>query len=575
MSEHEAPSTQAVDDLQSQLIVDLDVPVPMRDGVVLRANVYRSQGDGPWPVLLMRTPYGKNLPGELLELGIDPLVAAASGFMVVIQDTRGRFASEGRWKPFSDDGQDGYDTVEWAARLPHANGRVAMYGSSYAGITQWLAARERPPSLAAISPAVAPTEPLDGLLARGGAVELGISIPWTLATGVGHIVRTGIDDPNLSERVEAVLDDWDGLDSTGFWELPVGEPDILRRHGLEDVSFARVLSDDSMQSACRIADRFDDVTVPTFVTTGWYDTFLQGSIDGFTAMQERGVDSRLLIGPWTHQTFADPVGQKWFGMRATRSGIPAHPDGDVNQVHLAWFAKHLSDKQPNPTSAPVRIFVMGKNIWRDEESWPLERAQEQRWILGPDGTLTQEGDSTPANAEVTTDFAYDPADPVPTIGGQTLNWAGHATGPVDYRRTEERADVCVFTSAPLEREVEVTGRVRVVIRVESSAPSTDWVARLCDVDPDGASIGLCDGITRVTEGADRQQGVLIDLWSTSNVFLPGHRIRVHVTSSNFPRWDRNLNTGDQDAAPVSVAQQRIHHGPVSSYIELPVVPTAD
>lgn len=243
-------------------------------------------------------------------------------------------------------------------------------------------------------------------------------------------------------------------------------------------------------------------------------------------------------------------------------------------MQLAWFSRHLSgsDSEVVPevdSEAPVRIFVMGRNVWRDESSWPLARAETQRWHLDGEGRLHP---GRPASASQPTEFLYDPSDPVPTLGGQTVMTAELPSGPFDQAPTEARKDVCVFTSQPLQEDLEVTGRVHVVLHAQSSAPSTDWVARLCDVHPDGRSFNLCDGIVRIGKGADVLGRVEIDLWSTSNVFLAGHRLRVHVTSSSFPRWDRNLNTGDQRQARFQVAHQRIYHDSEHpSWVELPVV----
>jgi hypothetical protein len=217
----------------------------------------------------------------------------------------------------------------------------------------------------------------------------------------------------------------------------------------------------------------------------------------------------------------------------------------------------------------VRIFVMGRNQWRDEPAWPPFRARQERWFLRAEGSLTQDG---PAADERPSEFVYDPAVPVPTVGGHTVISPGYPAGPRDQASVEGRPDVLVFTSAPLPEDLEVTGRLQVILHAESSAPSTDWVARLCDVHPDGRSYNLCDGILRVCSGAEACERREIDLWSTSNVFLRGHRLRVHVTSSSFPRWDRNLGTGNQHKSAYQLARQRIHHDANQpSYIPLPAI----
>jgi putative CocE/NonD family hydrolase len=554
----------------SEVRVRFDVPAQMRDGVTLRANVYTPEGDGPWPVLLTRTPYGKDDQFEVLTW-LNPVRAAQQGFIVVIQDTRGRFRSDGEWVPFKHERADGYDSVEWAARLPGSNGRVGMYSASYLGSTQWMAAIEQPPSLAAIAPAETWSEPLDGLFARGGALELGLAIPWDLQTGAAHVAKLRLSDEERARRLEAVVDDLDGLATDGYWSLPATDPATLRRHGFPDLGTIAMQDDAEIADWCRVRGRHERVTVPTLHVAGWYDIFLQGGLDSYMAMAELGRPARLVVGPWSHDVpLASRVGERSFGLRAG-VGAPGHPEGDVVDLQVAWLRRHLTDDAPRPAAdeAPVRLFTMGRDAWRDEREWPLARARDERWFLHADGALSP---AAPAAGAAPSAFAYDPADPAPTVGGQTVMGPAYPSGPYDQARVEAREDVLVFTSEPLTAELEVTGRVRVVLHAASSAPSTDWVARLCDVTPDGRSFNLCDGIVRVVRDADRPQRIEIDLWSTSNAFQPGHRVRVHVTSSSFPRWDRNLNTGDQRGTRFEVARQRIHHdADRPSWIELPVV----
>ncbi|MGA8353864.1 MAG: CocE/NonD family hydrolase [Solirubrobacteraceae bacterium] len=552
--------------------VELDVPARMRDGVTLRANVYRPAGEGPWPTLLARMPYDKRAPEWL-----DPVQTAAQGFIVVIQDTRGRFASEGEWIPLHFEREDGYDTVEWAAKLPGSNGRVGMYGLSYSGNTQWMAAIERPPSLAAIAPALTPADFLDGLFARGGAIELGIGVSWTLMMGLAHLERLALSEQERGERLASLLDDLDRLPSEGYWGLPVHDLLVLRGHESPELGTLRMLEDPDVLARCRVAGEYEHVTVPSFHVAGWHDVQTQGVLDNYMGMAALGRPARLVVGPWTHfEPFADPIGELCYGAHGSRVGVPAHAHGDLNEEQLAWFRRYLDPDaapgDPDETQPPVRIFVMGRNVWRDETSWPLTRARAERWFLGAGGTLRPDG---PVAEDGASEFIYDPADPVPTLGGQTVLLPAFPPGPYDQAHVEARKDVCVFTSEPLQHDLEVTGRVRVVLHAESSAPSTDWVARLCDVHPDGRSFNLCDGILRVERGADACREIAIDLWSTSNVFLAGHRLRVHVTSSSFPRWDRNLNTGNQREPRWETARQRIHHDTERpSWIELPVIELA-
>jgi putative CocE/NonD family hydrolase len=555
-------------DAQS-VTVEFDVPARMRDGVVLRANVYRPGGDGPWPTLLARTPYDKS---SSLTEWLDPVLTAAKGFMVVIQDTRGRFASEGEWIPLHFEREDGYDTVEWAAKLPGSNGRVGMYGYSYVGNTQWMAAIERPPSLAAIAPALTPADFLDGMFARGGALEPATTALWTLQMAAAHLGRLPLSERERTDRLSALLDDLDRLATEGCWELPIHELPVLHRHEAPELGTLRMLEDPEVVARCRVVGEYEHVTVPSFHIASWYDVCAQAVLDNHVGMAGLGRPSRLVVGPWTHfAPFGDPIGDLHFGIRANRLGVPVHPHGDLNDEQLSWFRRYLLPESV-PTEAeeaPVRIFVMGRNEWRDETSWPLARARVERWFLGAKGTLRPDG---PAADDEATTFLYDPGDPVPTLGGQTVLEPMFRAGPWDQAPIERRPDVCVFTSEPLQKDLEVTGRVRVVLHAESSAPSTDWVARLCDVHPDGRSFNLCDGIVRVAQGADGSEEIAIDLWSTSNVFLAGHRLRVHVTSSSFPRWDRNLNTGNQREPRWETARQRVHHDAQRpSWVELPVI----
>jgi uncharacterized protein len=546
----------------------------MRDGVVLRANVYRPAGPGRWPTLLARTPYGKDRPGATTWL--DPVRATRAGFMVVVQDTRGRFASDGAWEPFRFEADDGYDTVEWAARLPGSNGHVGMFGLSYWGNTQWLTAIAQPPSLRAIAPGLTWSDPADGGFYRGGVLELGLALVWALEQGIDYVRR--LDEPagRIARRIDALIDELDHLAEAGYWELPVSGSALLARHGVPELGSIRGLDDPAATARCRVQGRHDRVQVPVFGIGGWHDGFVQGVLDNHTTMTALGRDSRVLIGPWSHANFSETVGNLSFGVRARKDGGPAGAPDDVDALQLEWFRGHLTaDGDPSAVAppaavlAPVRIFVMGANRWREESAWPPSRATELRWYLRSRGGLST---APPQAGEPVSEFTYDPADPVPTAGGQTLISPQLTAGPVDQADVEARPDVLVFTSEPLPDDLEVTGRVRVVLHAASSAPSTDWVARLCDVHPDGRSFGLCDGILRVDVGARELTRHELDLWSTSNLFRRGHRLRVHVTSSSFPRWDRNLNTGDQRRADHVPARQRIHHDAEhSSWLQLPMI----
>jgi len=553
----------------ASVLIAYDVPAPMRDGVVLKADVYSPVGDGPWPTLVIRTPYGKSSVTENAWNGVSPTEAARRGFMVIIQDVRGRNASDGVWEPFHHEGRDGADTIAWAAALPGSSGRVGMVGGSYCGNTQWQAAIEQPPALQVITPLMTWSEPCDGLVARAGAVQLSNNCAWALAMGFDWLTRLGLTDDEVAERAGVLMSDIDRLMEDGLWGLPVAELPVLRRHA--PPGFVKLGAENSVAATqhLRVAGGYERVEIPSMHTAGWYDALQQGTLDSYMAMRALGRKTRLIVGPWTHMDFTSTVGEQDFGIMSMREAF-AFPHGDWSDEVLAFLRSHLVDDAPATDTPPVQLFVMGRNEWRNEESWPLERARTEQWHLHADGSMST---ASPAGDAAPSEVDYDPADPVPTHGG-TLILSPVARGPVDQARIEARSDVLVFTSDVLEQDLEVTGPIRVRLHVESSAPSTDWVARLCDVDPDGRSLNLTDGILRLDSGADACREIEIDLWSTSNVFLAGHRVRVQITNSCFPRWDRNLNTGDQNGTRFVTAHQRLYHDAGRpSCIELPVVPT--
>ena len=315
----------------------------MRDGVVLKANIYRPGGAGPWPILVARTPYGKDLPGAVSWL--DPICAAHEGFMVVIQDTRGRFASGGEWAPFRCEGQDGYDTIEWAAGLPGSNGRVGMFGLSYWGSTQWEAAIAQPPSLCAIAPALTWSDPDDGVFARGGALELGVALEWALAQGLDYVRRRDLPASEISRRVDELVDELDHLGDRGYWELPVSDSAPLARHRVPELGSIAALRDPTVVDRCRVAGHHDQVRVPVLGIGGWHDGFVQGVLDNHSSMSALGRDASLIIGPWSHANFSDVIGGLSLGFKARMDGGPAPPTGsvDLTTLQLDWFRRRLTE----------------------------------------------------------------------------------------------------------------------------------------------------------------------------------------------------------------------------------------
>ena len=576
--------------------VEFDVPATMRDGTVLRANVFRPSGDGPFPVLLTRLPYGKDLP--LANSVLNPYEAARLGYIVVVQDVRGRFASGGEWDAFVAERADGYDSVEWAAQLPGSNGKVGMYGASYFGFTQLAAAREQPPHLRAMAPFMTWARTEEGPLFRGGAVELGLTRHWSAINSLDTSLRrtrpTG-DPRQIMGGIMRVASDLDALPERGYAELPIK-------------GFSTRRNDDALNGVDRAIERRADVAYldiasaapgydglaqyPAMHIGGWYDIFLGGTLENYQGMRARGqAPQKLLIGPWSHTSQDERVGAVHFGFGASIGLINLQTD--LYSLELRWFDRFLKDI-PNQIDqeAPVQIFVMGVNQWRTEQEWPLARAVATPWYLHSGGSANSaSGDGTLSPAasgdEPADQYTYDPLNPVPTAGGAFLMHPLYQNGPQDQRAIEQRPDVLVFTSAPLTAPMEVTGPITVTLFAATDAPDTDFVARLVDVHPDGFARPLTDGIirARMRNGFAHEELLTpgqvyeftIDLWATSNVFGAGHQIRLDVTSSNFPRWDRNLNTAEPygEGTEAVVARQTILHDRAHpAHVVLPIVPAS-
>ena len=573
--------------LPKEIIVQQNVPAEMRDGTTLVADVYRPGGkasDGEYPVLLTRQPYGKELPTVTSYL--NAARAAGRGYIVVIQDVRGRFGSEGEWNPSIHEFEDGYDTVEWAATLPGSNGDVGMYGASYFGMTQWQAAVMRPPSLKSMAPGITWGNYLNGAQFRGGVRELGLRIYWweSVLALDSLFRRYRKDREKLEELLSAHVDVIDNLPEE-YGILPLKDlPDpggvLPNMFEALDLGIA-----DDVWEYLNIDGRYGDVEVPTFHIGCWYDVFLGETLRQYEAMKEvaaeRGsMPPRLLVGPWTHTTtFPSMVGDLDFGLAS--SGLFLNCRADMTDYHLRWFDATLKgDEGSLYGEPPVEVFVMGENRWRGYEEWPVHGSREEKWYLHAGGVLSREAPADNAG-DAPDEYDYDPKDPVPTVGGALLMPGVYRAGARDQQPIEERQDVLVYTSEELAEDYTAIGNVHATLYAASSAPDTDFVARLVDVFPDGRAIGVTDGIIRASARESYPSpGVIepvepspivpgeiyeyvIDLWATGITFEVGHRLRVEVTSSSFPRWDRNLNTGEdtRDSSRSEVARQRIFHDP--------------
>ncbi len=574
------------------VIVEKNVAVALRDGVTLRADVYRPQAPGRYPVLLQRTPYNKEL-WPITAMTLDPIRAAAAGFAVVIQDVRARWASEGGvFFPYRDEGHDGYDTLAWASEQAWSSGVVGCYGLSYMGGTAWLAAASGHPALRAISPTTAPNDFYHDHFWRGGALNIGLLAMWAMrAIGPAALIRSRPQPADFFPLLVQLIDDIDDFEAV-LRKLPLdqfapGRPDDDRFVPFF-YEFMRHPEPDDWTRSLLVAGLHHQVKVPSLSIAGWHDLLLNADLQHFRAMRDTaGSDearraSRLVIGPWAHAMFHHVVGDLDFGFRA--NGMLLDLKEDLTRFQLRWFDRWLKEERNGiEDEAPVKIFVQGANRWRDEQDWPLSRARHRPWYLNGDGSLAHERGADAADAR---SFVYDPADPCPTAGGSLLLPTQYTPGPVDQHRILGRRDVLEYTSAVLEHDLEVIGPVRAVLFVSTSGHDTDFIVKLCDVHPDGRCYNVCDGILRLSfrNGQCRQPvapgerlRIEVDLWSTAMVFKAGHRLRVLVTSSDFPRYDRNPNTGEaaHRATRFEAALQRVFQAAdCASHLVLPEIETS-
>ncbi|MFL5846634.1 MAG: CocE/NonD family hydrolase [Solirubrobacteraceae bacterium] len=550
------------------LLVERNVRVPMRDGVELAADVWRRADGEAAPVLLQRTPYNKDMAAspEIFRM-------ASAGYAVVVQDTRGRYASGGRFEPFANEADDGEDTIAWLVEREWCDGAVGGFGSSYVGATQWLAAARAPAGLRAIAPNITASDYHEGWTYQGGALQLGFTLTWALMfLGLGEVARQlGTRDATPGDLGAAIAN------ADRLHELYAHAP-LMTMPGLDGVAeywrdWLRHPGYDGHWSPHAPRERYEDVVAPAFNIGGWYDLFLAGTLENYRGMRARGGSEaarrpRLLIGPWAHANVTGDFPERAFGL----------PGGallaDVTGRQLRWFDHHLRGADNGLAGEPpVRLFVLGANVWTDEQDWPLPDARDERLHLRADGVLAPEA---PAGREPEDVLTYDPADPVPTVGGATFLpglLVGANAGPRDQRAVEARADVLCFTTAPLERPVAVIGEVTLVLHAASSCPDTDFTAKLVDVHPDGRAEILCDGILRARYRDSlsapsplepgRPYELHIAVGATANLFRAGHRIRLEISSSNFPRFDRNTNTGgviaEEGPEDWRVAVNRVFH----------------
>lgn len=551
--------------------VRTNVRIPMGDGVDLSANIFLPESKGEFPVILMRSPYGKGDDkfGEGLHY-------AGDNYVYVSQDCRGKGQSDGDWDPFANEITDGKDTHQWVLAQEWCNGKIATTGGSYVGFTQWTAAAGAGDYLKAMFPAVPLVDPYHDCAYTGGAFNLALLMGW--GTGVSYKPGDKLTTAGWKQ------DDWLNaykMLPLNKWDTAVNKDIPYLRQWVAHTQF------DSYWQTRTTSTRLDEITVPVFAVGGWYDIFAKSTIDHVNTVRKTSKSplarkhAHVLMGPWTHGISWDgKVGELNFGKQSLIN---------LGDIQKKWFDRWLKDEENGVEEwAPFRIFVMGENKWRDENEWPLARTVYTPYYLHSKGSAnTLRGDGTlntqKPKGESKDTFEYDPHNPVPTLGG--CNLVNCPAGPYDQTKAQQRQDVLVFTSEKLTEPVEVTGPVKVILYAASSAPDTDWTAKLVDVHPDGTPYNLCDGIIRAqfresmntpsTIEPGKVYRYEIDLWVTSNVFLKDHKIRVEISSSNFPRFDRNPNSGlpfGTDTKLNKASQTIYHNARHPSHILLPVIP---
>lgn len=509
--------------------VERDLPVPMPDGAVLRCDRYVPRGHGRPPLVLVRSPYGRR---GLLGLLYGRLLAER-GFQVVIQSCRGTFGSQGRFDPFGTERDDGLATVAWLRARPWYPGAFGTVGPSYLGFVQWAIASDAGPDLKAVAMQVTASE-FRGQTYAGGAYSLDATLSWT------HLTAS---QERRFDRLKRLIGASRRLRPL-YGRLPLGELDRLAT-GASVAYYQDWLAHSEPGDAYWAPRSFDrtvaEVTAPVNLVGGWYDIFLPWQLRDYAVLRDAGRRVHLTIGPWAH-------------------GDPALMAAGARES-LAWLSAHLMGDAGQLREAPVRVFVTGAGTWRDLPVWPPPGTRGQRWHLQRDAGLAL----TPPAASEPDRYTYDPADPTPALAGPVL--FGKAR-PTDNRRLEARPDVLTYTSAPLERDLEVAGDVTAELYVSSSRRHTDFFARLCDVDPSGRSINVCDGLVRLSPGApepapDGTVLARIELWPTAHRFRRGHRLRVQVSSGAHPRFARNPGSGEPlaTATTLRTADQRVHHDP--------------
>lgn len=534
------------------------VPLTTTDGVVLVSDIYHPQRLKKTPTILVRLPLPASIKNKIMT-DVICRIWAERGYTIVVQTIRGYPPSGGIYEPFRNERQDGIETLRWIAKQLWFNGKLGMWGGSYFGYTQWVLADQISPGPSALFVSICSTD-WHRMLYPGNAFSLASALYWAVWSDRKQQESPSVDflKPGYEGFPLVKADDRVGRD-INYFDQWVTHPKI-----------------DDYWTEVNGISRPESLVAPMLMMGGWYDVFLPGMLDDFvkikqSAQPDVAKTSRLIIGPWAHARVINLPGAVHLRNYRLESMAPS----------LAWFDQNLENKAVKPPiNSPLRIFVMGKNIWRDEQEWPLARTIYTPYYLESDGKANGDSDDgkleliKATSSEPSDSYVYDPKNPVPTAGGVMLGPEG---GITLQNNVEKRSDVLVYTTDTLNDDLEVTGPIKLFLYVSTTAPSTDFTAKLVDVHPDGKAYNISEGILRRDyEVKGQPDEIQIDLWPTSNVFLKGHRIRLEVSSSNYPRFDRNPNTGRSIATeeePISATQTIFHDQQFSSRLVLPVIPT--
>lgn len=564
----------------TDVTIERDVPAEMRDGTILRADVYRPPGGDAAPVLLARSPYGKTVNVSTFG-SAHPIWLSRHGYVVVVQDTRGRFSSDGEFYPFLNEMEDGYDTVEWAARLPGANGDVGMFGFSYVGATQLLAAVTGPPSLASIAPAFTASQYYDGWTYNGGALAAAFVCYWANLLALDTAMRD-----HDQARAESLLTSL-GQATDWYWSLPLSDYQPLRGgHAPYFYDWIEHHTYDDYWKRWSIDEDYSRIDVPALHIGGWYDVFLSGTVENFNGLSaEAGTSEsrsrqKLLLGPWTHMPWT-PVG---------RDGFVGPSTNQIDDWMLRWFDQTLKGEETGVLDHPVTLFTLDGE-WAEFEEWPPQDVKVERWFSHSGGRANSKYgdgrlDRDVPGAEPADIFVYDPGVPIPSLGGHSCCFDSITPmGPADQHAAEVSRMMLVYTSEPMEKPIEIIGDVSVTLYAASSALDTDFTARLCVVDETGRSVNIQEGILRARYRNSLSEPELLEpgkvyeleigLGPVGASIPAGSRVRLDISSSDFPQWDRNLNTGgtplhESVMAARPATQTVLHDSSHMTHVKLPI-----